>query len=225
MEKIKINDNDRKVVRGLSKFIAVLNKIGRVFIYVGIIAIIIVMSFIPTIVNHTKIKNDSIIIGYSDRKLEIKKDGNKTIFYEDGKKIGSDKDTEVYDFIVNKFDKYSNKQLIGYTESYFIIIVAYLFITSIILKYAEKLFKNISSEKTPFTSDNLELIYNTLKYKIVAIVIPIIGIIIFDAILKLGNPFDFSSTGLVDLLMMFVFLYVFKYACQLQSNSSETFYD
>ena len=216
MIEVEMTSKDQKNLKWISRLIAILIKIGRILLYIGIVGIIIAMSVTPTIINHTTVKENKIKFAYSDRSFIIKKDGNKTVYYSDGKKIGTEKDTIVYDNINKYFDKYSKKQLIGYSEA---ILAISMFITTFILKYVENIFNNIYREDNPYTSENLSLFKNIIIYKVVAILIPFIGMIAFDIALKGDNPFKYSSFSLLEFLMMIACYYIFKYGCTLKSNN------
>ena len=183
------------------------------------------MFLIPTIVNHVKITDNKIIMNYGESSYEMKVEGNKTIIYADGKKVGTEKDTEVYNFVNKNFNKYSNKQLIGYSEAYIIIIIAYMYLSSIVLKLAEKLFKNINKNKTPFTSNNVELLQNIIKFEIICAIVPFVGMLVFNMIVDANAFNSFESFNIVELLITIVIYYLFKYATSLQSNSKQNLFD
>ena len=128
----EVTEKDKKMLKGITKFLYILFK-----------------SLVPTIVKHVKIDNNKITMNYRKSSYEMRIVDKKTVIYADGEKVGTEKDTEVYDFVNKYFNKYSNKQLIGYSEAYLIIVIAYMYLSSIVLKLSEKLFKNINTNKTP----------------------------------------------------------------------------
>ena len=107
MKEVNITENDKKNLKWMSRLIAILTKIGRICIYVAIACLILVMSITPTLINHTKVKNNEIKFSYKESSLVIKTKNNKTYFYSDNDKVVSEKGTELYDYIVKYFDKLS----------------------------------------------------------------------------------------------------------------------
>ena len=225
MENKYLNEKEKGRIKGISKFLSVIFCIGRIFIYIAIVSMIVAAVFIPTIINNTKVNENEIKFNYKDNSLLIKKENNEIKIFANEDKVDTKLEVSVFNEINKYYSKYSNKQLIGYSESYILILIAYLYITSLFIKNVEKLFKNISNKKTPFNEENINLIKFSIKYKFIAMLIPFVGSIIFAAILKIGDPFTFMSFDIVELLVMVVVYYIFKYACQLQENSKETLFD
>lgn len=224
MEEVNITENDKKNLKWISKLVSVLSKIARICLYVGIVCLILTMTIIPTFIYHTNVNNNEIKFKYKDSSLVMKVKDNKTFFYSDDKKVTTEKGTEAFDLITKYYNKYSKKQLIGYSEAFLLVTVAYIFLLTIILKYVEKLFNNINKGDTPFTKDNVFLFKNIIKFKVASMLVLLLGMISFNFVNDSINPFDHTSLNVVELLIIIVCYYIFKYGYKLQESSKETLY-
>lgn len=224
MGEVNITENDKKNLKWISKLVAVLSKIARICLYVGIVCLILTMTIIPTFINHTKVNNNEIKFKYRNSSFVMKVKDNKTFFYSDDEKVTTEKGTEAFDLITKYYNKYSRKQLIGYSEAFLLITVAYIFLLTILLKYVEKLFNNINKEDTPFTKDNVFLFKNIIKFKVASMLVLLFGMISFSFVNDAVNPFDHTSLNIIELLIIIVCYYIFKYGYKLQESSKEKLY-
>ena len=227
MSKVGLDNNSQSKLKALSKIIEVIAKIGRIAIYICIPFIIFAAIITPVVINHTELKDDEIVFKYKDDKVTIKVEDDKVEVYHNDKKVDGEKDGDVAAFnsVKKVLDKYSNKQLIGYVEAGFILMLTYLILIILILKHLGKLFKNIRVGDTPFTLDNVEHMRKMSIYMISLIILPIITSILYQLVANIDLSISFSLVSVIEMLFVMAMSYIFKYGYELQSDSKKKMYD
>ena len=227
MSKEGLDKNSQNNLKSLSKIIEIIAKIGRIAIYICIPFIIFVAIITPVVINHTELKDDEILFKYEDDKVTIKVEDDKVEVYHNDKKVDGEKDGDVVAFnsVKKVLDKYSNKQLIGYVEAGFILMLTYLILIILILKHLGKLFKNIHVGETPFTLDNVEHMRKMSIYMISLIILPIITSILYQLVADINLSISFSLVSVIEMLFVMAMSYIFKYGYELQSDSKQKMYD
>lgn len=227
MSKVGLDNNSQSKLKALSKIIEVIAKIGRIAIYICIPFIIFAAIITPVVINHTELKDDEIVFKYKDDKVTIKVEDDKVEVYHNDKKVDGEKDGDVVAFnsVKKVLDKYSNKQLIGYVEAGFILMLTYLILIILILKHLGKLFKNIRVGDTPFTLDNVEHMRKMSIYMISLIILPIITSILYQLVADIDLNISFSLVSVIEMLFVMAMSYIFKYGYELQSDSKKKMYD
>ena len=227
MSKVGLDNNSQSKLKALSKIIEVIAKIGRIAIYICIPFIIFAAIITPVVINHTELKDDEIVFKYKDDKVTIKVEDDKVEVYHNDKKVDGEKDGDVAAFnsVKKVLDKYSNKQLIGYVEAGFILMLTYLILIILILKHLGKLFKNIRVGDTPFTLDNVEHMRKMSIYMISLIILPIITSILYQLVADIDLNISFSLVSVIEMLFVMAMSYIFKYGYELQSDSKKKMYD
>ena len=226
MSKVGLDKGSQHKLKGVSKLIAVIAKICRIFIYIAIPFIIIAAIITPTVINHTHIKNDTIVFKYGNESFELDKVEGKVVSYYNGEKLKTTSaDAKAYKLAKKTLDKYSKRELIGYTEAAFIYVITYLVLIILTLKHLGKLFKNISRGTTPFTLDNIEHMRRMSKYMICAIILPMIVSILYLLVADIDFGINFGLIDVVEILFVLAMSFVFKYGYELQNESKTTIYD
>ena len=97
-----------------------------------------------------------------------------------------------------------------------------LFIEFKIFKKVHDFFKNLHDESTPFIAENIELLKEIGKLLIVGVIVGfIIGVI---STLVVGTSLFVSTTGILEILAVFVAMYIFKYGYKMQKDTKGKIY-
>lgn len=221
MSKIKLDEKDKSMLKGLSKLIYVFATIGKICIYIAIPFLVLTMIILPVIFNNTKVVNNNIIFTYRNDTVEMNDVGNNKIEIRHNGKIVDEDDHEDYKAFKkyrNILNDYSKKELIGYTEAGLILLISYLYLIILVLKHLAKLFKNINEESTPFTLENIDHMAKMGRYMIAVILLPIIASILYSAFADIDINIDFSIVSVMEVLFVLAMSIIFKYGYNIENN-------
>ena len=211
-------DKQRKL-KVLSKIIYILAKIGKILTYIAIPFIVLGMVIIPLLMNKIDIKNDRIILKDKGNVISIVEKNDKlTINIKDAKvaEVTSAKDiSKIKDF----FNNNSKGTIIAAGETALAFALISIIIAILLLRRVEKIFKNINKNDTPFTYDNVEHIRRIAFLMIINIILPAIASAVIELILKVDLNIHFGAYNLIEILSLYVLVYVFEYGCKLQKDS------
>lgn len=211
-------DKQRKL-KVLSKIIYIVAKIGKILTYIAIPFIVLGMVVIPILMNKIDIKNDRIILKDKGNSISIVEKNDKlTINVKDAKvaEVTSAKDiSKIKDF----FNNNSKGTIIASGETALGFALISIIIAIILLRQVEKLFKNINKNDTPFTYDNVDYIRRIAFLMIINIILPAIASAVIELILKVELNIHFGAYNLIEILALYVLVYVFEYGCKLQKDS------
>ena len=212
------NDKQRKL-KVLSKIIYILAKIGKILTYIAIPFIVLGMVIIPILMNKIDIKNDRIILKDKGNVISIVEKNDKlTINIKDAKvaEVTSAKDiSKIKDF----FNNNSKGTIIAAGETALAFALISIIIAILLLRRVEKLFKNINNNDTPFTYDNVEHIRRIAFLMIINIILPAVASAVIEIILKVDLNIHFGAYNLIEILALYVLVYIFEYGCKLQQDS------
>ena len=225
MSVVKFKEEKQKKIKGISKAIYVLARIGKIACKIAIPIIIIIMIVTPFFIKNIEVKNNELTwIGNND-KFSIIDDGSKvTLKYNDNIIIadaGSEEVSTKYIEILNNNSKYL---VIGYIEIGFLFLVISLFLYEMTLNRLERLFININQGDTPFTLENIRYIKEMAKLMIIALILPNCGGIIFEKILATDLGVDFELFDVIQILFLFGISYIFEYGYELQQDTKAKMY-
>ena len=211
-------DKQRKL-KVLSKIIYILAKIGKILTYIAIPFIVLGMVVIPMLMNKIDIKNDRIILKDKGNVISIVEKNDKlTINIKDAKvaEVTSAKDiSKIKDF----FNNNSKGTIIAAGETALAFALISIVLAILLLRRVEKLFKNINKNDTPFTYDNVEHIRRIAFLMIISIILPAVATAVIELILKVDLNIHFGTYNLIEILSIYVLVYVFEYGCKLQKDS------
>lgn len=228
-EIVKLTKEDQKKIKGLSKAIAIIARIGRIATTVAIPAVLLIIILIPYIIKNIEVENDKIIFTGGDKPVtlieeKINKDDSIKIKYKNNI-LAEENDTASITKIKEVLDSNSKKSIIWYAESNYILLIINLILLAILLNKLEKLFANIHSGNTPFTKENIKSI-KTMAYLMIAIiVIPKVGGSIFEETLNMNLNIDIDIFDLIEILFLFSLSYIFQYGYEIEANSKAKMYD
>lgn len=228
MSVVKFKKEKQQKMKGLSKAIYVIARIGKVIVTISIPVVIICMLCLPYLVNNVDVIDDKITFkGTSDTLtvVEESKDDNVVVKVKLNDMVVAD--TKEQDTIIKMKDILENNSkamIIGYVETGFLFLIINLFLYRIVLKYLENLFMNINSGDTPFTLENVNYIKKMAYLMIAIIILPNITGVIFEIILKSDLDVGLELFNVVEILFLFSMAYIFEYGYELQLDSKGKMY-
>lgn len=224
MSIVKFKKEKQNKVKGLSKAIYVIARIGRILSIVGIICTIATMIAIPFISSNVKVKDNEIELygekvryEYQDDDLIFKYNNQEKILEREEEKLAI-KET------LNKIENGNMLLLVGFIETAFTFLIVTLVLFIIILKHLEKLFINIHNGETPFTIENVKHIKKMAMFMILVIIIPNIAGVIAEKITGENLGIGFELFDLIYILLLFSMSYIFEYGYEIQLDSKGKMY-
>ncbi len=222
MNVVKFKVEKQKKMKGISKTIYVIARIGEIVLIVSSVILAVLMFAFLIFANGVKIEDNSIIFfeetyNYetNDRIITVTEEstGKSTELYVDT-------DSDLQEF----FNNHSKTFFVINTEFIGICIIAFSTLIFFMLKNIEKLFINIHNEDTPFTLENINYIRKIAMFLIIAIIAPTIFGIIFQAIIKMDMNIGIELMDLILVLIIFSMAYIFEYGYELQLDSRGKMY-
>ena len=209
MSVVKFKKEKQKQMKGLSKAIEVISKIGKIVISIVIPIVILLMAVTPYIVNDIDVVDNGI----------VSKSDNKFNLYD----LDSNSDKVTLEKIIQVYNNHSKPEIIVILEITFIVLLVYLFLIKYVFKYLEKLFININEGDTPFTKDNVEYIKKIAYIMIASIVASILGGTISGLLIS-DIEVDIKLHSLLEILFLFSMSYIFEYGYEIQLDSKGKMY-
>ncbi len=211
-------DKQRKL-KVLSKIIYILAKIGKILTYIAIPFIVLGMVVIPMLMNKIDIKNDRIILKDKGNIISIVEKNDKLVINVKDAKVAEVTSAKDISKIKDFFNNNSKGTIIAAGETALGFALISIIIAILLLRRVEKIFKNINKNDTPFTYDNVEHIRRIAFLMIINIILPAIASAVIELILKVDLNIHFGAYNLIEILSLYVLVYVFEYGCKLQKDS------
>ena len=219
-EEVLLDKKNQKELRVISKVAYILTKIGRICLMIAIPFIFLAMIIIPFVLN--KVTVDGNIIRVDDASFILNEDnvvakiGNNTYI--------SEEDLGVYRDVFNFLNKNDLSRLLWFVE----LALGFVAISAIITIYQliniEKLFKNIHKDKVPFTTENCDHVRNICNLLIASAILSIVAEMVLGLVMP-SFDVNIASFSIIQLLVMFIVYYLFKYATEMQKKSNAVIYD
>jgi len=228
MSVVKFKKEKQEKMKGLSKAIYVIARIGKIIATISIPIVIICMLCLPYLVNNVEVVDDKIVFKGTNDTLTVveeNKDDNMVVKVKLNDMVVADsRDQNTIIKMKDILENNSKAMIIGYVETGFLFLIVNLFLYRIVLKYLEKLFININSGDTPFTLENVNYIKKMAYLMIATIILPNISGAIFELLLKSDLGVDFELFNVVEILFLFSMAYIFEYGYELQLDSKGKMY-
>lgn len=218
MSVVKLKKEKQSKVKGLSKFITILSRIGKIAVTIVIPIVILVMIFMPHIVIDLDVQNGEIV---SKSELASK---NSNASFKIYSMNNSDSDEIVIEKVKHILQNHSKVEIITVCEIGLVVLLFYVILIRLLFSYLEKLFENINKGDTPFTLENVNYIKWLAYIMIASIVASGIGKGIFDSLLTSDIDFEFELFDLIEILFLFSMSYIFEYGYEMQLDSNAVMY-
>ncbi len=208
---VSLKKEEQKKMKVLSKIISLISKIGRIFCYIAIPFICLMLISSPYLISKVVIKDNNLTLDLSNHNISLSETKDKLIL-KAGSFVLADADKEFLNTkVISIFENNSKAKIIGYVETGFATLLVIIILTSIIFKHLETLFNNINKGETPFTLENVILIKKIAWKMIVIILMSNIGGGMFDLLLSTDLNIEFETYDLVEILFLFSLSYIFEY--------------
>ena len=228
MSVVKFKKEKQKKMKGLSKAIYIIARIGKILVTISIPLIVLSMIILPYLINNIDVVDNQVVFRVLDDKITIVEENmdnniSVKVKYKDST-VADEYDQSTIIKLKEIFENNSKTVIIGYVEIGFIILIINLVLYSIILKHLENLFINIYNGDTPFTLDNVTHIKKIAFLMIATIVLPNISGGIFELIMRSDLDIGFELFDVVEILFLFSMAYIFEYGYELQLDSKGKMY-
>ena len=208
---VSLKKEEQHKMKVLSKIITIISKIGRIFCYIAIPFICLILIITPYLINRVVIKDNNLTLNLLDSNINVLEESDKVVLKYNGITL-ADADKEFLNTkVVSIFENNSKAKIIGYIETGFCVLLVTIILTSIIFKHLEILFDNINKGETPFTLENVSLIKKIAWKMIIIIIMTNIGGGVFELLLSSDLNIEFETYDLVEILFLFSLSYIFEY--------------
>lgn len=230
MSVVKFKEEKQRKIKGISKAIYILARIGKIMVTIAIPIIAFLVIVTPIFINNIKLKDNTIVfkgariddkITITEEKIE---DGIAIKLKVNNVLVADTKDQDTILQMKNVLANNSKGSIIAYLELGYLCLIVCLVLYRMTLKRLEKLFININEGDTPFTLENVKYIKEMAKLMIVALVLPTGGGIVFERILGADLDVGFELFDIVQILFLFGIAYIFEYGYELQLDSKGKMY-
>ena len=223
MSVVKFKKEKQKKVKGLSKAMMIISKIGRIGMYICIPIIVLVMALVPIVVNNVEIKDNQITYKNEETFRMVEEDETINI-YVDNKKVSDTISIDEVKLIKKVFTNNSKTMIIVYVECGLVFLIGSFVLMVFVLKNLGKLFKNIYNGETPFTLENVKCIKHMAYFMIALIVIPNMAGRFFELVLREDLNVNIELVNVVEILFLFGMAYIFEYGYEIQLDTNGKMY-
>ena len=206
---------EKKYYKVLSKIIAIVSKIGRICLMILVPFIFLAMILVPILFKNFEVNGN--IIKFGDVGVVVANDKISLNFGNEVEVINCD--TNEIEGLLSYVNNHSKTSIIFFVELSLLVFGTIIVMYIYLLSYQEKLFRNFSKEDTPFTEENTKHIFN------IAVLLVVIKIISLGFAIFSNMTYHNNSYGIVELLIVFVIYFVFKYATGIQKDSTKKITD
>lgn len=230
MSVVKFKEEKQKKIKGISKAIYILARIGKIMTTIAIPIIAFLLIVTPIFINNIELKDDTIVFKGAriDDRITITEekanDGITLQLKANGILIADSKDQDTILQMKDVLQNNSKGQIIAFLELGFGCLIICLVLYRMTLSRLEKLFININQGDTPFTLENVRYIKQMAKLMIIALALPTCGGILFEKILETDLDVGFELFDIVQILFLFGTSYIFEYGYELQQDTKAKMY-
>ena len=228
MSVVKFKKDKQKRMKGLSKAIYIIARIGKIAITIVIPTIAILMLFLPFLINKVNVVDNKIVFdGTNDAITLIEKNIDGKISLEvkfNDMLVAEETYQNTIITIKNVLENNSKQAIIMYTELGMFCLILYSILYRMTLSRLEKLFINIYNGDTPFTLENVEYIKQMAYLMILAIILPNCSGLVFERILKSDLEVNFELFSIIEILFLISMAYIFEYGYEIQLDSKGRMY-
>lgn len=230
MSVVKFKEEKQKKIKGISKAIYILARIGKIALAIAIPIIVFLLIVTPIFISNIELKDNTIVFKGAriDDKITITEensnDGITLQLKVNDVLIADSKNQDTILQMKSILENNSKVQIIAFLELGFGCLIVCLVLYRMILNRLENLFININEGDTPFTLENVRYIKQMAKLMIIALVLPNFGGFIFEKILITDLDVGFELFDVIQILFLFGISYIFEYGYELQQDTKAKMY-
>ncbi|MBR3152447.1 MAG: helix-turn-helix transcriptional regulator [Clostridia bacterium] len=219
---VKLTEEKQKKMKGLSKAIFVIARIGKIIVTIPIGVLVVLSLLFPFFMKEFKYEDNKMSFG-SISKDEIEFSENDKIKVN-GSVLEDGPDRESIIKIKNALDNNSKTKLIVSLYIVTILLIIYLILVRMVFKYLEKLFIEIYNGDTPFTLINVRMMKKIAFTMIATIIISNLGAGVSDFLINDVSDVGINLKDCLQILFLFSMAYIFEYGYELQKDSNGVIY-
>lgn len=223
MSVVKFKTEQQKKMKGLSRAITIIAKIGRIACLISIPIIIASMIILSIVIHKIEIKDNEIIWNGNDVIQVIETDNKVSLTINKEVVAEATKEQEIMK-IKEVLQNNSKEMVFGYVETGLAFLIISLILIIMMFKALENLFYNINKGDTPFTLENVGYIKKMAYLMIVVTILPNMIGVLFETILKMDLDVGFEMFSLVEILFLFSLASIFQYGYEIQLDSKGKMY-
>ena len=230
MSVVKFKKEKQKKMKGISKAIYILARIGKIITTIAIPIIVLLLIVTPIFISNIELKDNTIVFKGAriDDRITITEeksnDGMTIQLKVNGILIADAKDQDTILQMKSVLENNSKGQIIAFLELGFACLITCLVLYRMTLNRLEKLFVNINQGDTPFTLENVKYIKQIAKLMIVALALPTCGGLVFERILSTDLDVGFELFDVIQILFLFGISYIFEYGYEIQQDTKAKMY-
>ena len=230
MSVVKFKEEKQKKIKGISKAIYILARIGKIITTIAIPIIVFLLIVTPIFISNIELKDNTIVFKRTriDDKITVTEeklnDGIKLQLKANDVLIADETNQDAILQMKNILENNSKGEIVAFLELGYICLIICLVLYRMILNRLEKLFININGGDTPFTLENVKYIKQMAKLMIIALILPSGGGIIFEKILATDLGVDFELFDVIQILFLFGISYIFEYGYEIQQDTKAKMY-
>lgn len=223
MNVVKFKKEQQDKMKGLSKAISVIAKIGKILVTVCIPIIIATMIIVGVLICKVDVVDNEIRFDHQDI-IKIVESNNRVSIKIGDEIVADTKDENEIIKVKEVLENNSKVAVIGYVETGFCLLIVCLVLVRMMLKHLERLFDNMNQGDTPFTLENVNHIKRMAYLMIALTILPNIIGVIFELLFNMDLDIGFELFSLIEILFLFSVAYVFQYGYEIQLDSKGKMY-
>ena len=224
MSVVKLNEKEQKKMKTLSKILYLFGRIGKVVMRVAMVFVIIAMIVFPLIFGKLEVIDNNLV--YDKSVLEIKETNRGVdIVLKDAENVHvANLDSKDIENFKNMIVKRNKVVTIGLFECGLLVLLASLYLISMLLNYLDKLFTNIYNGDTPFTLDNVNYIKKMSYIMIACIILPSIGEVFINLAILRDVDLNIELFNILEIIFLYTMSLIFEYGYRIQQDSKGKMY-
>lgn len=225
MTAVKFKKEKQKQMKGLSKGIYILARIGKIVLIISMFCLVLTMIVTPFITRNIEFKDNNRVEFFGEEVEYIRGEDKFTIIYNGEKNvIETSMDAESLNELTTWGEKHSMVVLTGFIETAFAFLLATLILLYFVFKHLEKLFVNLYNLETPFTMENVLHIKKMAILMIAVTLLPNVAGVIVEMFIGESLGIGFELIDLIYILFLFSMSYIFEYGYMIQLDSKGKMY-
>ena len=217
-----MEDANRKNLKGISKALYILSKIGKIVLSIVIPFIVLAMIAIFFVFNKFSYVDNTFYFD-EDRLFSFKEDiSGITMEFNDDLKDSVKIDSQMTIMQIKDYlDHHNTRNITLFIELALLFTLAIVVISRIILHKVELLFKSIYEKDNPFIQEHADYIKTVGILLIVNAGISIFADILLPLIVGLDVNFRFDFNNVYEILIVFAIYYIFLYGISTRSSGKK----
>lgn len=219
---VKLNEKKQKKMKGLSKAIYVIARIGKIIVTIPIGVLIVLSCLFPFFMKEFRYEDNKMSFGsFSKDEIEFVENDKIKV---NGSVLEDEPERESIIKIKAALDNNSKTKLVVSLSIAVILLIIYLILVRMVFKYLEKLFIEIYNGDTPFTLINVRMMKKIAFTMIATIVVSNLGAGTMDFMINDISDVSINLKDCLQILFLFSMAYIFEYGYELQKDSNGKIY-